>query len=579
MTTIVLKDAYKANTRDQEKTLTPGQTLDRFHEKLKTLDLAIFERAERIDRGRLDIPVYFSVCGKDAAALTGKKQQMGKGGTPEQAEASAVMELAERFSFYAFADNPENFVTDKHRNLGDRAIPLSEIAKSVHDRTPDLDRALALFADYPQRWCSATDLATGREVLVPFDWFFMINEFNGTSAGNCAEEALLQGVCEVAERHVSARVCRDYMTTPAIDPDSATDPMARELLEKYARAGIVLHLNDFTLDTGIPTVGALAYDPETMGVASEIVWTAGTAPSPEKALCRALTEVAQLAGDFNTGANYVASGLPKFRGIEEADYVLLAEELVGINDLPNLSDPNIRVELERCVAAMANAGMNCYAIETTHPDLGIPAFYTMAPGAMFRERAAASSVALFLARHVTENQPVPIAIAMLTALENALPGRYFLPFYLGTMQTRMRDYDKAVAHFDEALSRDPHPEDEPAILTYKGMALKDQERYDDAAGVLDRALELDPERTDTLNLLGFCKFRLKRHMEAIQVFERLLDIDPSSAIDYANIGSNYREMGDYDQALRFYEHALSLDPSIGFARDSVERIRAMRREE
>ena len=33
---------------------------------------------------------------------------------------------------------------------------------------------------------------------------------------------------------------------------------------------------------------------------------------------RALTEVAQLAGDFNSGANYVASGLPKFTTLEEA---------------------------------------------------------------------------------------------------------------------------------------------------------------------------------------------------------------------------------------------------------------------
>jgi len=34
--------------------------------KAKELDLDILERTLRIDNGRLGIPVYFSVCGKDA---------------------------------------------------------------------------------------------------------------------------------------------------------------------------------------------------------------------------------------------------------------------------------------------------------------------------------------------------------------------------------------------------------------------------------------------------------------------------------------------------------------------------------
>ena len=48
------------------------------------------------------------------------------------------------------------------------------------------------------------------------------------------------------------------------------------MLQKYQRNGIQLYLSDFTLDTGIPTVGILAYDPATFPQTSEIVWTAGT---------------------------------------------------------------------------------------------------------------------------------------------------------------------------------------------------------------------------------------------------------------------------------------------------------------
>ena len=62
------------------------------------------------------------------------------------------------------------------------------------------------------------------EVLIPFDWFYAINEFNGPSAGNCVEEALIQGICEVVERHVSSIISRNRLRTPAIRLESITDP-------------------------------------------------------------------------------------------------------------------------------------------------------------------------------------------------------------------------------------------------------------------------------------------------------------------------------------------------------------------
>ena len=100
--TITLDDAYKTFTLDQDKTLTPEETVHRFRSRLAQIDLDILDRTKRIDTGRLDIPVYFSTCGKDAQRIIGTRKQMGKGATPSQAEASAVMELAERFSFFSF---------------------------------------------------------------------------------------------------------------------------------------------------------------------------------------------------------------------------------------------------------------------------------------------------------------------------------------------------------------------------------------------------------------------------------------------------------------------------------------------
>jgi ribosomal protein S12 methylthiotransferase accessory factor len=144
---------------------------------------------------------------------------------------------------------------------------------------------------------------------MPFSWFFAINEFNGPSAGNSYEEAALQGICEIVERHVCALVSHEKIKTPLVDHSSVSDPVSRKLLSIFKENGIDLYLNDFSLDTGICTIAALAIDRSTFPEKSEIVYTAGTTPDPEKALIRAVTEVAQLAGDFNSGSNYIASGL------------------------------------------------------------------------------------------------------------------------------------------------------------------------------------------------------------------------------------------------------------------------------
>jgi len=260
---IVLKDAIKGYTLDQDKIWTPDETVRWFKKRLKEVDLDILEKTVRIDNKRLDIPIYFSLCGRDAHEIIGTKKQMGKGGTPYQSEASAVMELAERFSFFSFCKNSENFFTDEYRNLKDRALPFESIARSVHDETEDLELSKKIFSRLPLRWTRAYSLTRREELLIPFNWFYAINEFNGPSAGNCVEEALSQGICEIVERHVSSVISRDRLKMPAINMESITDQLTLEMIEKYEKAGVKLFITDFSLNTGIPSVGVLAYDPTT----------------------------------------------------------------------------------------------------------------------------------------------------------------------------------------------------------------------------------------------------------------------------------------------------------------------------
>ncbi|MDJ0854889.1 MAG: YcaO-like family protein [Desulfobacterales bacterium] len=571
---ISLQDALKTSTYDQDKVIRPEETVRRFRSKLEALDLDILDHTARIDNGRLNIPVYFSVCGRDARDIIGNKKQMGKGASPEQAEASAVMELAERFSFFSFFRNPTNFKLGTHADFEAEALPFASVAFSVHDESDDLEAARRVFETIPMRWARAWNLAAEREVLIPFDWFYAINEFNGPSAGNCVEEALSQGLCEIVERHVSSLVSRRRIRVPAIDAASASDPMVREMLGKYAHCGIRLYLQDFSLDMGIPTVGALAYDPSTFPESSEIVWTAGTTPSPEKALSRALTEVAQLAGDFNSGSNYVASGLPKYTRLDQADYLRQPTRTVDLSSMPDLSHANIRLEVERLVSTLSHRGFEPLVIDTTHPDLGVPAFYTIVPGTHFRERAEGTSVGMFAAKLVVEKYPPTAALAELKKFTRLLPDRYYLEFYTGLCHLNSGRPDAALPHFHRALELEPTREDRASIFVYIGVGLKEKEKYREALQMLEKGRAIDDERTDIHNLMGFCYFRLKDHEAAIASFKRVIELDPSSGLDYANIASNYRDLGQRDQAVRFYRLALEIDPSIDFARDNLSRLTA-----
>ena len=569
---IILKDAFKRFTLDQDKILPPEETVIRFKEKLKKVDLDILEYTVRIDKGRLDIPVYFSSCGKDAIEIIGTKKQMGKGATPHQAEASAVMELAERFSFFSFCKNPENFFVEKYCNLKENVIPFEMIAQSVHDNLEDLNISRKIFEDLPLKWTKAFNLTRNQEILIPFNWFYTINEFNGPSAGNCVEEALSQGICEIVERHVSSIISQNHLKVPAIRANSVTDPMVREMIEKYRKAGISIFISDFSLDMGIPSVGVLAYDPSTFPERSEIVWTAGTTPDPEKALSRALTEVAQLAGDFDTASKYVASGLPKLTRIEDAEFIINPGERIDIHTLPELSNENIKIEVENCISALAKKGMEVIVVDTMHPLLDIPAFYTIIPGAHFRERSLGTSVGMFSAKIITENQTPHVAIKELKKIERLLPTRYYIKFYLGSCHLALNDPATALEYFTQSLELDPTEQDVPSIYSYMGVSFNEMGEYLKALDVLKKAETYDNERTDIYNSMGFSHFKLKEHEQAIECFKKVLQLDPGSAIDYANIASNYRDMGQKEKAIQYYEMSLAMDPSIEFARENLLKL-------
>jgi ribosomal protein S12 methylthiotransferase accessory factor len=366
------------------------------------------------------------------------------------------------------------------------------------------------------------------------------------------------------------------MTVPLIDKASVTDSVARELLDKFDKAGIRVFLFDMSLDTGIATVGVVAYDPATFPRKSEIVWTAGTSPDPQKAVVRALTEAAQLGGDFNSGSGYVASGLPKPGSLDDIEFLTSGTGVVSIRSLPDLSDSNIRIEIERCVEKLAESGLEVLVLDVSNPSLRIPAVYVIVPGAHFRERTSGTSVGMLTAKLIAGGDGGDSPLGLLQEMDRRLPDKYYTRFFMGLTCLSLEDPEEALLHLKAAAELEPPEQELPTIFSYTGVCLKELERYREAIEVLKKAEHLDRERTDIHNLMGFCYFKLKEHEKAIECFQKVLAINPGSGIDYANIASNYRDMGKVDEAVQYYRLALELDPELDFARENLSRLQGVK---
>jgi len=569
-----LQSTPKGYTADSDKLCDPSQTVARV-KGLFEQHGGILAELRRTDTGRLGIPVYLSICGAQARGVMPTRKQMGKGASPAQAEASALMELAERFSYFSFWADESNFVSATWSQAKalwpGKVMPISEILQSVNDSLTE-EQAETLMDLHAWRFYPATRVLDGQEVMVPLDWFKKLNEFNGSSAGNCLEESILQGACELVERHVCAVIDRQELKLPTIGTHAVADPVLHELVEAFKRNGVHLWLKDFSLDMPVPTVGALAYDPATLGIKSEIVFTAGTATSPLKAAVRAVTEIAQLAGDFETGSNYEASGLRKFIQLGETSWVAEGPQ-TDLERLPDLDRTDMLNEIEAFASGLKQKGFTLYTVETTRADLGIATNYNFVPGFLFRERTPRASLGMFVGRILAEESPEELAGPGLKVLGGICEGQPYIPFFNGLYALRQGEIEEAITLFKHAEPLQPDPEESAMAIFYRAYGHSLLGQWDKVETLLNKAISLSHEVKEYYNLRGVARFKEQNFLDAAGDFEAALALDSGSAMDLANLGLCHKFLGHADAAAEFLGKALEMDPSLEFAREHLAQIR------
>ena len=569
---ITLHPCPKAHTLELDKAKSPTDTVSHVRKQLKKINLDILANTKRIDTGRLDIPVFISKCGADARKVMPTRKQMGKGLSPIQAEASSIMELIERFSFFTFWEELPQSVTctwnEAKEKFKNKIIPIEHIIQAVADNISP-NKAEIIFNLLPWQFFPVTDLTNMHEVWVPLNWFKKLGEFNGTSAGNTEEESILQGFCELIERHTCCIIDKNQMICPTIDQNTITDSTVLELLSKFKKENINIILKDFSLNMPIPTVAAVAWDTKTLSYSSEIVFTAGTSTTPVKAAIRAITEVAQLAGDFCTFSCYEASGLSKFEKLADIDWLLQGPQC-RFSSLPDISSNDIYDELKTLISKLSELQYTAYAISTMHKELKIPTHYCFIPGLTFRERDSNQSLGLFIGRILVEECDIEDAILGLSLLEKNIPNAHFISFFQGMLALRQENYLDAHILFSKSEPLQPNEEAKGLAAFYAGYSLTLQKKWLESLPFLTRSIQYCQDIKEYINLRGVVYFKLKEYILAAKDFERVLKIDKGSIMDIANLGLCHKHLGNIKEAKHYLSTALELDPSLEFAKKYLQ---------
>jgi len=129
--------------------------------------------------------------------------------------------------------------------------------------------------------------------------------------------------------------------------------------------------------------------------------------------------------------------------------------------------------------------------------------------------------------------------------------------YRGLALDELKRFDEAILSYDKAIKLKP---DYAEAYNNMGTALDELKRFDEAILSYDRAIKLKPDYAEAYNNMGTALDELKRFDEAILSYDKAIKLKPDYAETYNNCGEAYRALQKYDIAIARYEQALALKP-------------------
>ena len=141
--------------------------------------------------------------------------------------------------------------------------------------------------------------------------------------------------------------------------------------------------------------------------------------------------------------------------------------------------------------------------------------------------------------------------------------RYVL-FLRGSLEERQKHYDAAEEQFRKVLALDPN---NSMTLNYLGYMLADRGmKLPDALAMIQKAVELDPQRYEYLDSLGWAYFKLGQYSLAEENLRKASERESTDPTVHDHLGELYEKtgrlrlaVGQWDQSLAQYSRTVSAD--------------------
>jgi ribosomal protein S12 methylthiotransferase accessory factor len=338
-----------------------------------------------------------------------RSHSSGKGTSETHARASALCEAIERHSGCYQGDEPT--VRAPYAEVADRAVH-PDLVQLFHPRqfaerarwnarhAPAHHVPEPLAPDTPLDWTPVWSLSAGRHRLLPTSLLYYnapptpgggacVAHSNGTAAGTCLEDAVIQGFLELVERDAVALWWYNRTRHRAVDARAFGDPWPAECLDGHRRLGRATWVLDLTSDLGIPVFAALSR--RTDKPAEDITLGFGAHFDPAIALRRALTEHNQMlppvAAVRADGSGYACDDptvLDWWRTATVAGHPYLApaadSPAAGPADFHHERRDDLLDDIAYITGLLAGHGMELLVLDQTRPDTGLPVVRTLVPG-------------------------------------------------------------------------------------------------------------------------------------------------------------------------------------------------------
>lgn len=302
------------------KTQTPYSTIQKIRGILEKLDIFVVEQHHIHSKsGTCSCRIFMG----DDELIRENFGTNGKGMNARFSLASAYGEFMERLENSMMIPVVYSETAYRHGELSyacapdERLMTVSEIIDESGRFLPNImglsyeetcDIIKAMFQDTKTPCIPFTEVLSGKQVYIPYRIVTKVNGSNGMCAGNCREEALVQGLSEVMERYSLRLLYENPTAPPLLNPKLFDGTRIFQKLESLKTNGIEYQILDMSMGKSLPVVGLRVIIEGTNVMAMHI----GADPNPETALERCLTELFQgMASGIQDRFTNMDCGMPE----------------------------------------------------------------------------------------------------------------------------------------------------------------------------------------------------------------------------------------------------------------------------